>query len=112
MLFGSAHIGRGSAAAVDRLTAKDRRQSFRDWSPVAPNFHHHTGAKFGAVSGRSAGLKKAMRKPLIGIEISPGISDASREVRNEVRNRRVGILGKKKGLTNLQLVGLWNLTLL
>ena len=63
------------------------------------------GAKFGPVSVRSAGLKTAMRKLSIGIEISPGISDAIRKVRKEVRNRRVGILGKKKGLTNLELVG-------
>ena len=75
--------------------------------PVAPDDLTPYRAKFGPVSERSAGMKTAMRKPLIGIEISRGISDASRKVRKQVRDRRVGILGKKKGLTNLALVGLW-----
>jgi len=51
-------------------------------------------------------MKTAMRKPLIDIEISPGISDASHQVQAEVQRAKQGILGKKKGLTNLQLVGL------
>ena len=92
----------GSIVEVDLL-----RPVVQIHPPVALDNSTSYYPKFGPVSERSAGMKTAMRKPLIDIEISPGISDASHQVRKQVQNRRVEILGKKKGLANLQLVGLW-----
>jgi hypothetical protein len=54
----------------------------------------------------SSRSKTAIRKPLLHIEISPGNFDAPRKVRKGVRRAVQGISAKKKGLTNLALVGL------
>lgn len=57
----------------------------------------------GQFRGPFGDIKTPIRNLLICIDISPGSSDSSRQVRNEVRNRRAGILGKKKALENLRL---------
>ena len=76
--------------------------------PSHSTTRRHIGRKFGPVSERSAESKTAMRKPLIGIEISPGDFDASRKVRKGVRTRRRKFWARKKPLKILGLVSAIN----
>jgi len=83
-------------------------EHFASKHPSRPTIRRHTGPKFGPVSERSAESKTAMRKPLIGIEISPGISDASRKVRTRFGTEEGNFGHKKKPLKILGLVSAIN----